>query len=98
MGKQPRPVEKGGKNRKDRNCICFAQCFIGPGLFCMMIFWGCTGLEPGSLSGAAHALTCKLAFAFVCHETVDHHHHGNAFLGIGTVHPSKSSRLRNLPL
>ena len=49
----------------------------------MMIFWGCTGLEPGSLSGAAHTLVCKPAFAFVCHETVDHlthHHHGDAFL------------------
>ena len=31
VSRLPRPVEKGGKNRKDRNCICFAQCFIGPG-------------------------------------------------------------------
>lgn len=33
------------KGFKDRNCICVAQLFIGPGLFAMMLLWGCLDKE-----------------------------------------------------
>ena len=105
MGKQPRPVEKGGKNRKDRNCICFAQCFIGPGkpqprdrrshLDCVSQRFqrrraGRTVLHDDLLGlhrpRARLPLRCgayirlQACIRFRLHETVDHHHHGNAFL------------------
>ena len=33
------------KGFKDRTCICVAQLFIGPGLFAMMLLWGCLDKE-----------------------------------------------------
>ena len=55
VSRLPRPVEKGGKNYKDRNCICVAQSFIGPGLALMMYFWGCSDLQPATPDVAAAA-------------------------------------------